>query len=79
MLGNIYEWVQDTWHDNYEGAPADGSAWESDETGADRVIRGGSWNNNARNCRSAYRNRNRPDNRNNNLGFRCARAHDGVG
>ncbi|MDA1018187.1 MAG: hypothetical protein O3A00_27495 [Planctomycetota bacterium] len=34
--------------------------------------RGGSWNNNARNCRSANRNRNSPDNRNNNLGFRVA-------
>jgi hypothetical protein len=36
------------------------------------VIRGGSWNNNAQNCRSAYRNNNEPDNRNNNLGFRLA-------
>ena len=34
------------------------------------MIRVGSWNNPARNCRSAYRNRNEPDNRNNNLGFR---------
>jgi hypothetical protein len=38
--------------------------------GSNRVNRGGSWNNNARNCRSANRNRNNPDNRNNNLGFR---------
>jgi hypothetical protein len=36
------------------------------------VIRGGSWNNNAQNCRSAIRNHNAPDNRNNNLGFRLA-------
>ncbi|PZN81638.1 MAG: hypothetical protein DM484_08010 [Candidatus Methylumidiphilus alinenensis] len=49
------------------------------ETGAARVVRGGSWNNNARNCRSAYRNNNDPDNRNNNTGFRCARAHDQAG
>jgi hypothetical protein len=35
------------------------------------VIRGGSWNNNARNVRAANRNANQPDNRNNNLGFRC--------
>jgi hypothetical protein len=48
-------------------------------TGANRVIRGGSWINNARNCRCAYRNRNEPENRNNNLGFRCARAHDRDG
>ncbi|MBM4093652.1 MAG: hypothetical protein FJ276_30240 [Planctomycetes bacterium] len=39
-------------------------------SGSNRVNRGGSWNNNARNCRSANRNRNDPDNRNNNLGFR---------
>jgi len=38
-----------------------------------RVVRGGSWNNNQRNVRAANRNRNHPDNRNDNLGFRCAR------
>jgi formylglycine-generating enzyme required for sulfatase activity len=42
--------------------------------GDERVNRGGSWNNNAQNCRSANRNRNTPDNRNNNLGFRPAPA-----
>ena len=42
--------------------------------GSNRVNRGGSWRNNARNCRSAYRNRNDPENRNNNLGFRLARS-----
>ena len=39
-------------------------------TGSNRVIRGGSWNNNAQNLRSAKRNNDRPDNRNNNLGVR---------
>jgi len=45
-----------------------------------RVIRGGSWNNNARNCRSANRNNNTPDNRNNNNGFRvaCTPASEGT-
>ncbi len=43
-------------------------------TGSDRVIRGGSWNNNGQNCRAANRNRNAPANRNNNLGFRLART-----
>lgn len=42
--------------------------------GVNRVNRGGSWNNNAANCRAANRNRNDPDNRNNNLGFRPAPA-----
>ncbi|MBN2374712.1 SUMF1/EgtB/PvdO family nonheme iron enzyme [bacterium] len=41
--------------------------------GSNRVKRGGSWNNNARNCRSANRNNNNPDNRNNNIGFRLAK------
>jgi Sulfatase-modifying factor enzyme 1 len=42
------------------------------EASAHRVIRGGSWNNDAQNLRAAYRNHNEPTNRNNNLGFRCA-------
>jgi hypothetical protein len=53
---------------------------EADREGAaNRVIRGGSWNNEARNVRAAYRNGNDPTNRNDNLGFRCARAHEWVG
>jgi formylglycine-generating enzyme required for sulfatase activity len=43
MTGNVYEWVQDRYHENYQGAPEDGSAWESGDHF--RVIRGGSWNN----------------------------------
>lgn len=43
------------------------------------MLRGGSWINNARNTRSAYRNRNAPDNRDNNTGFRLARAQTGAG
>lgn len=39
-----------------------------------KVLRGGSWNNNARNVRASNRNRNAPDNRNNNIGFRCANS-----
>jgi formylglycine-generating enzyme required for sulfatase activity len=76
MLGNVWEWTLDAWHDSYSGAPVDGSAWETTETGADRVIRGGSWVNNARYCRCAYRYRYRPDLRSLNLGFRCARVQE---
>jgi hypothetical protein len=45
------------------------------ERGSNRVNRGGSWNNNAMNCRSANRNNNTPENRNNNLGFRLSSTH----
>jgi formylglycine-generating enzyme required for sulfatase activity len=74
--GNVNEWVQDAWHDSYVGAPTDGSAWESEEPGAARVFRGGSWYGNARYCRSASRIRRHPDDRNDNLGFRCARVQE---
>jgi formylglycine-generating enzyme required for sulfatase activity len=74
MLGNVWEWTEDAWHDNYKGAPTDGSAWETAEAGADRVIRGGSWNFSARSCRSACRAGYGPGARNFYLGFRCARA-----
>lgn len=47
--------------------------------GSNRVIRGGSWNSNARNVRAAYRNHNDPSNRWNNLGFRLARAQTWAG
>lgn len=54
MLGNVWEWVEDEWHENYRGAPTDGSAWK--DTGAARnphlcVLRGGSWSGGSRNCR----------------------------
>jgi len=42
MMGNVWELCLDSWHDNYTGAPTDGSAWEPD-TGSVRVLRGGSW------------------------------------
>ena len=54
MHGNVWEWVQDAWHDNYGGAPTGGSAWGSGD-GSDRVIRGGSWFHFAEGCRSAGR------------------------
>jgi formylglycine-generating enzyme required for sulfatase activity len=71
MHGNIWEWCADTWHDNYDGAPTDGSVWI--ENGDDNCspLRGGSWGNNPDICRSAIRNYfNRRDNRSNNNGFR---------
>ena len=54
---------------------ADTLGWRRKASGSNRAYRGGSWNNNANNCRSAYRNNNNPSNRNNNIGFRlCCSA-----
>ncbi len=72
-LGNVWEWTQDCWHGDYEGAPEDGVVWEIKDCGA-RVVRGGSWGNRAESLRSAVRDRNNPGNRNDDLGFRLARS-----
>ena len=69
MHGNVWEWVQDEWHNSYNSVPLNGSAWE-DGSGAFRIVRGGGWYNNAGLCWSAFRNRNDPGNRFNDLGFR---------
>ncbi|HEX2245907.1 MAG TPA: formylglycine-generating enzyme family protein, partial [Gammaproteobacteria bacterium] len=71
MLGNVFEWVQDCYHENYEGAPADGSAWEK-EGCALRVVRGGSWSDVPWAVRSAYRDSSEPGTRYYGIGFRLA-------
>jgi formylglycine-generating enzyme required for sulfatase activity len=56
MYGNVYQWCLDRWHDNYEGAPLDGSAWLAVEEEEElRVIRGGFWQSYTKYCRSAHR------------------------
>ena len=86
MHGNVWEWCLDHWHDSYEGAPADGSAWLNTtrptkdaitEKGNDsvseneyRLLRGGSWLNDPRLCRSANRTHLRPDYADDLVGFR---------
>ena len=70
MQGNVWEWCADTWHDNYHLAPTDGTAWIDNDDRSHCVIRGGSWNDNALNCRSALRNRFSANFSYNNIGFR---------
>jgi formylglycine-generating enzyme required for sulfatase activity len=70
MHGNVWEFCGDLWHDNYDGAPKDGSEWSSGGDPAHRVERGGSWDFHADALRCAYRFRARPDARVNNNGLR---------
>jgi formylglycine-generating enzyme required for sulfatase activity len=72
MHGNVWEWCLDQWHGNYQGAPADGSAWLDSDVNKDskRLLRGGSWHGRPAYCRSDYRDGNHPDYRNASIGFR---------
>lgn len=73
MLGNVWEWTEDCYHDSYNGAPSDGSAW----TGGDcsrHVLRGGAWNVNPPAVRSAVRGGNSSGVRLDSVGFRIGRT-----
>ncbi len=70
MHGNVWEWCLDHWHENYQGAPMDGSAWIMGGNSDRRLLRGGSWYNDPRLCRSASRYYSSPDNRSYTFGFR---------
>ena len=70
MHGNVLEWCEDWNHNSYNGAPTDGSAWESEGEQKYRVLRGGSWGDDASYLRSAERFGNSPDYRSNDYGFR---------
>jgi formylglycine-generating enzyme required for sulfatase activity len=71
MLGNVWEWVEDSYHDSYQGAPANGSAWAGN--GKKHVIRGGSWYDAPRFVRAAERDKAISERRYDNFGFRIAR------
>jgi formylglycine-generating enzyme required for sulfatase activity len=75
MHGNVTEWVQDAWHNDYRGKPpSDGSTWTEDGDDRLHVARGGSWNSNPTELRSANRNWYTTIDRGSTLGFRVART-----
>ena len=79
MLGNVYQWIEDCFHDSYHAAPSDGSAWVKDCRGVPgstkvRILRGGSWHKFPWSLRSAVREYSDPSFRLNSVGFRVARA-----
>jgi formylglycine-generating enzyme required for sulfatase activity len=76
LHGNVWEWCQDTWHENYQGAPNDGSPWVNNNHS--RLLRGGSWLDFAWNCRSANRYWNTPSVCDRTFGFRLALCTSSV-
>jgi formylglycine-generating enzyme required for sulfatase activity len=83
MHGNVREWCLDRWHPSLAKGPTDGSAWQepapelAKEDQDRRLLRGGSWYYLPAGCRSAYRNFNHPDYRDNRIGFRvCCLPQD---
>ena len=74
LSGNVWEWVQDCWHSDYTGAPADSRAWDTGPDCHKRVNRGGGWGNNPRSMRSASRDADEAESVSDALGFRVARS-----
>jgi formylglycine-generating enzyme required for sulfatase activity len=74
MTGNVWEWVEDCWHDNYNGAPTDDTSWTNNCSSTGRVLRGGSWFGNPTYLRSAFRSSGTPDYRDGGIGLRLART-----
>jgi formylglycine-generating enzyme required for sulfatase activity len=72
MLGNVFEWTQDCWHEDYSGAPTDGSA-RADGDCNQRELRGGSWFSSPSYVTASYRNHFAADYRASSVGFRLVR------
>jgi formylglycine-generating enzyme required for sulfatase activity len=72
MHGNVWEWCEDVWHDDYDLLPKDENAWTQGGDRSCRVVRGGSWRDPAHNCRSAKRSKNATNQGDRTTGFRIA-------
>jgi formylglycine-generating enzyme required for sulfatase activity len=76
MHGNVLEWVEDHWHDDYRDVPLDGSAWLDEIENEFRIVRGGCWTFAAAECRSAFRGGYKALNRSGFVGFRLVTNTD---
>jgi formylglycine-generating enzyme required for sulfatase activity len=74
MHGNVWEWIEDDWHESYKGAPANDTPWIDNPRGSYRVLRGGCWGLDAAYCRSAGRCSFPPGGRSRVVGFRLSRS-----
>ncbi|MCG6869045.1 MAG: formylglycine-generating enzyme family protein [Gammaproteobacteria bacterium] len=74
MAGNVWEWMEDDYHGDYNRAPKDASPWVDAPRGSDRVLRGGSWWSEPRDARAASRSWSAPGIRFGYVGFRLARS-----
>lgn len=74
VLGNVWEWVEDCWHENYEGVPRGGEPWVTGGDCGKRVLRGSSWDDDPRVLRSAFRLGDSPGYRDSGVGFRVAKT-----
>jgi formylglycine-generating enzyme required for sulfatase activity len=72
--GYLWEWCADSWHDSYEGAPVDGSAWTTGGDSKRRVLRSGSWKDQAASLSSSFRRPADKDLRDDAVGLRCVLA-----
>lgn len=75
MHGNVYEWCLDFWHESYQDAPNHSEPWLENRDNSSRIVRGGSWLQSPKECRSAHRNNFLPDTQNNETGFRVVASY----
>ncbi|WP_295429583.1 SUMF1/EgtB/PvdO family nonheme iron enzyme [uncultured Thiodictyon sp.] len=71
-VGNVYEWVQDCWHDSYYGAPSDGSGWNSPCRYSNQIFRGGTWHYGGSTARASARSGDVPASKSPYVGLRLA-------